>query len=109
VSPPAFERALAASLAVSDDQLTVGEAALDAADVASGVVAQHMASIDVRLDTPDGPVSPVSDDAGGIDVIAGGEEVRGGALTGRRGGGSNGEGKKKGNDGGLHGVLKGNV
>lgn len=105
----AFKRTLAAAFAVPDDQFALGEATFDAADVAPGVVAQHVASLDIRFNTPDGPTATVANDTSGIDVIAGVEEVRGIALIGCGGGGTNGKRKKKSNDGGLHGVLKSNV
>ncbi|NUB11366.1 hypothetical protein GAY28_00810 [Azospirillum brasilense] len=91
VSLPAFERALAAAFTVPDDQFALGETVFDATDVTPGVVAQHVAPLDIRLDAPDGPTTTVSDDTCGIDVIARVEEVRRIALTGCGGGGSNGE------------------
>ena len=109
VSPPAFERALAAAFAVPDDQFALGEAALDAADVPSGGVAQHVASLHIRLDTPDRATAAVADNTVGVDVVARIEKMRGIALTGCRDGGTGGEGKEKSDDRGLHDAPKGNV
>ncbi|OYD80676.1 hypothetical protein [Azospirillum brasilense] len=87
MSLPAFKRALAAAFAAPDDQVALGEATFDVADdVAPGVVAQHVASLGVRLDTPDGPTTTVADDTSGIDVIARVEEVRRIALNSCGGG-----------------------
>lgn len=87
MSPLALKRALAAPFAVTDDQFAVGKAALDAADVTPGVVAQHVAPLDIRFDAPDRAALTVADDTAGINLIAGIKERCGIALSGSRGDG----------------------